>query len=62
MSNRCARSTKKEENYQVSMEPLIDRFKKVRALNCNPADVGLDCYVWNVFFTNSRSNALTKFL
>ena len=62
MPTRGAKAIKKERNYQISIEALIDRFKKVRALNCNPADVGLDCYVWNVFFTNSRSNALTKFL
>ncbi len=62
MPNRCAKVLKKERSYQINIDTLIDRFKKVRALNCNPADVGLDCYIWNVFFTNSRSNSLTKFL
>jgi len=53
---------KKDKNYQVSIDTLIERFKKVRALNCNPADVGLDCYIWNMFFANSRSNTISRFL
>ena len=60
--NRFAKSEKNGRNYQVSMNALTDRFKKVRALNCNPADVGLDCYIWNMFFANSRSNVMSKFL
>ncbi len=62
MPNRYVRSMKKDRNYQVSIDTLIERFKKVRALNCNPADVGLDCYIWNMFFANSRSNVMSKFL
>jgi len=62
MPNRCVKSMKKDKNYQVSMDTLTERFKKVRALNCNPADVGLDCYIWTMFFTNARSNVMTKFL
>ncbi len=62
MPNRCVKSMKKDKNYQVGIDTLIERFKKVRALNCNPADVGLDCYIWNMFFTNSRSNVMSKFL
>lgn len=62
MPTRSARSTKKDKSYQVNIDTLIERFKKVRALNCNPADVGLDCYIWKTFFTNARANAITKFL
>jgi hypothetical protein len=62
MPNRCIKSMKKDKNYQVGIDTLIERFKKVRALNCNPSDVGLDCYIWNMFFTNSRSNAISRFL
>jgi len=62
MPNRCVKSMKKDKNYQVGIDTLIERFKKVRALNCNPADVGLDCYIWNMFFTNSRSNVMSRFL
>lgn len=62
MSNRCAKNMKKDKNYQVSIDTMIERFKKVRALNCNPSDVGLDCFIWNAFFANSRSNVMSKFL
>lgn len=62
MPNRIAKSMKKDKNYQVGIDTLIERFKKVRALNCNPADVGLDCYIWNMFFTNSRSNVMSRYL
>ncbi|MCX5677719.1 MAG: hypothetical protein NTY76_01225 [Candidatus Omnitrophica bacterium] len=62
MPNRYVKSVKKGKDYQVSIDTLIERFKKVRALNCNPADVGLECYIWNMFFVNSRSNAISKFL
>jgi len=62
MPNRCVKQAKKGREYQVNIDALIDRFKKVRALNCNPTDVGLDCYIWNMFFTNSRSNVMSRFL
>jgi hypothetical protein len=62
MPNRCIKQVKKERNYQVNIDTLIERYKKVRALNCNPADVGLDCYIWNMFFANSRSNVMSRFL
>jgi len=62
MPTRCARSMKKDKNYQVNIDTLIERFKKVRALNCNPADVGLDCYIWKMFFANARSNVMSRFL
>ncbi|MBU0605282.1 MAG: hypothetical protein KKH77_03230 [Candidatus Omnitrophica bacterium] len=62
MPNRCVRQVKRDRNYQVNIDTVIERFKKVRALNCNPADVGLDCYIWNTFFANSRSNAISRFL
>ena len=62
MPNRYVKSVKKNRDYQVNIDTLIERFKKVRALNCNPADVGLDCYIWNMFFTNSRSNVMSRFL
>ena len=62
MPTRRARLNKKGKGYQVNIDTLIERFKKSRALNCNPADVGRDCYIWKPFFTNARSNAITKFL
>ena len=62
MPNKSGRLAKKNRNYQVSIDTLIERFKKVRALNCNPMDVGLDCYIWNMFFTGARSNLMSRFL
>ena len=62
MPNRCVRQVKRARTYQVNIDTVIERFKKVRALNCNPTDVGLDCYIWNTFFANSRSGAISKFL
>lgn len=62
MKNRCALTGGKDKGYQVGLDTLIERFKKVRALNCNPNDVGLDCYIWKTFFANSRSSAISKFL
>ncbi len=62
MPNRYLKHTKKAREYQINIDALIDRFKKVRALNCNPTDVGLDCYIWNMFFTNYRSNVMSRYL
>lgn len=62
MPNRCVKVMKKDDHCQPNINTLIERFKKVRALNCNPADVGLDCYIWKMFFTNSRSNVMSRYL
>ncbi len=61
MGARYARSLKKDKQYNVGIDTIIERLKKMRALNCNPSDVGLDGYVWRRFFS-SRSNVLTKVL
>ena len=61
MATRYMRSAKKLKTYAVGIDTIIERLKKVRALNCNPSDVGLDGYVWkNFFFTNSRHSIVTK--
>ena len=60
MTNRCAKVGKKEKHYEVGIDTIIERLKKMRALNCNPSDVGLDGYVWKTFFANARSNVVTK--
>ena len=62
MPAKNARIAKKGKDCQINVETLTERFKKVRALNCNPADVGLDCYIWKMFFANARSNVMTRFL
>lgn len=61
MATRCARSMKKPKTYEVGIDTIIERLKKVRALNCNPSDVGLEGYIWkSFFFTNSRNGIVTK--
>ncbi|MBN2452822.1 MAG: hypothetical protein JXB40_00980 [Candidatus Omnitrophica bacterium] len=62
MPNKCAKTAQKDKECRASVDTLTERLKKVRALNCNPADVGLDCYIWKMFFMNSRSNVMTRFL
>ncbi|MCM8761144.1 MAG: hypothetical protein NC938_03305 [Candidatus Omnitrophica bacterium] len=61
MPNRYARAGKKAKHQEVGIDTIIERLKKVRALNCNPSDVGLDSYVWkSFFFSNSRHGIVTK--
>ena len=61
MATRCMRSMKKVKTYEVGIDTIIERLKKMRALNCNPSDVGMDGYVWkSFFFTNSRHSIVTK--
>lgn len=62
MGTRYARSAKKEKAFDITIDTLIERFKKMRALNCSPSDVGLDGFVWKKFFPDSRSNRLTRSL
>ena len=61
MGTRYARLLNKDKQYNVGIDTVIERLKKMRALNCNPSDVGLDGYVWRKFFS-CRSNMLTKVL
>lgn len=61
MNSRYLRSAKKEKIYEVSIDSFIERLKKVRALNCNPSDIGIDSYVWKKISSN-RSDTLTRFL
>lgn len=42
MNNRRVRFEKKEEPCIISVETLIERIRKARALNCNPTYLGLD--------------------
>lgn len=61
MGARYIRFIKKEKVYDANIDALIERVKKMRALNCNPSDIGIDNYVWKRLSLN-RSNVLTKFL
>lgn len=61
MKAKCTRSIAKKEPCDVNIDTLIERFKKVRALNCtNPYDVGLDRYVWKKFMITTRSHLLAR--
>jgi len=51
----------KDDMCDVSVDTLIERFKKIRALNCtNPYDLGLDGYVWKKFITTTRPHLAAK--
>jgi hypothetical protein len=61
MESKYAKSDKKSGQCAVTIETLIERLKKMRALNCDPKDVGMDAYVWKqVSLNNTR--AVTKYL
>jgi hypothetical protein len=50
MKNICARQAKDDKPCEINIDTLIERFKKMRALNCtNPYDLGLDGYMWKKF-------------
>ncbi len=62
MGSRCVRlKTKEEKLEEVTIDMVIERLKKIRALNCNPSDIGMDDHLWKKFLVN-RSNATIKFL
>jgi len=62
MGSKHTRLEKREELYNgVSIDTLIERLKKVRALNCNPSYIGMDNYLYKKLFA-SRSGLLTKAL
>jgi hypothetical protein len=61
MKNICARQTKDDKRCEVNIDTLIERFKKMRALNCtNPYDVGLDGYMWKKFIISTRAHLIAK--
>jgi hypothetical protein len=61
MKNRCARHIKGDGQCDINIDTLIERFKKIRALNCtNPYDVGLDGYVWKKFIATTRAHLVAK--
>ena len=45
MSSRYALSMKRRKVCEVNAETVIERLKKVRALNCDPFDVGMDNFI-----------------
>jgi len=60
MSTKCARHIKNEKPCDVNIDTLIERLKKMRALNCSPYDVGLDDIVWRKFIVTTRSHLVAR--
>ena len=61
MRSRQIVTKAKEEHHDLSIDSFIERLKKIRALNCNPIDVGMDNYLCKRLFSN-RSSSVTKFI
>lgn len=61
MNSRCSRLNKAESSCETNTELFIERLKKIRALNCNPSDVGINSYILKRLSFN-KLNVLTKFL
>lgn len=61
MDNRYARIVKRQKTYEANAETMIERVKKMRALNCNPSDIGISSYVIKRLLS-SRSDISSKFL
>lgn len=61
MGARYSRSYRKNRTSDINIETLIERLRKVRALNCSPSDIGMDSFVWKKLFFN-RLSSVTKFL
>lgn len=60
MGTKSARRAKKNCDCDASINVLIERFRKIRALNCSPYDVGLDGYVWKKFMNTTRSHLVAR--
>ena len=60
MSTKCARRVNDDKQCEVGIDTLIERFRKMRALNCNPYDVGLDGIVWKRFIATTRSHLIAR--
>lgn len=46
MGSRYIRTGKKTKLSDVCVDMFIERIRKMRALNCNPSDIGIDSFVW----------------
>ncbi len=61
MITKRARRTKKDSPGEINIDTLIERFKKMRALNCkDPYDLGLDGYVWRKFIITTRAHLVAR--
>jgi hypothetical protein len=60
MSSRNIRIGKRVKLYDVCVDTVVERIKKMRALNCSPSDVGMDSYVWKKL-SSGIAHYVTKF-
>lgn len=60
MGSRHIRAGKKVKMYDVCVDTFIERIKKMRALNCNPSDIGIDSFVWKKL-SSGIAHYVTKF-
>ena len=61
MSPRYRKSVKKVKLYNASMDVFVERLRKVRALNGDPASFGMDGDAFKKFSFH-RSELLTRLL
>lgn len=61
MNNRLKKSNRGEGTYPMDIMDIIERLKKMRALNCTPSDVGITSYVLKGLQFN-KLKVLTRFL
>ena len=61
MNNRLPKEARKKESHGVGIETFIERLKKVRALNCNPYDIGIDSFVYRQLSWD-KPNTSTKII
>jgi len=55
MGSIYIRSGRRDEDYNANINTLTERIKKMRALNCNPSDIGMDGFIfrkWNSICTS----------
>ena len=61
MRPRNMRSRGNEKHYSIGIDSFIERLKKIRALNCNPVDVGMDNFIWRTVLSE-KTDSRTKFI
>ena len=60
MGSQHIRTGKKLKMQDVCVDTFIERIKKMRALNCNPSDIGIDSFVWKKL-SSGIAHYVTKF-
>lgn len=60
MTTRTQHHIREHKKGDVNIDTLIERLKKIRALNCDPHDVGMDEYVWKRFNITTKSHLMAR--